>query len=239
LVEHYTFNIGVGDSSSPRITVLTGNYNIMLYYISEKTGNKYPKDEFINHGWGGIKNGFKDLPLDEYPYTIVNDDVRNEYHDVGYFELETSGISDYDRRFASAAAKWILGPVLAYVNKMALKLEDIESLVDVYEFKKLIAIVEFTDIIDFSNGKRVYERMIETGEDCWSIIDNMGFLGTNDSDELNNVIISVLNDFPDKVSAYRAGNVNLLSLFIGETMKRVKGFNGKDVRERILSVLSE
>ena len=34
------------------------------------TGNEYPKDEYLNHGWGGIYRGFKDLPKDEYPYTI-------------------------------------------------------------------------------------------------------------------------------------------------------------------------
>lgn len=40
------------------------------YYVSMKTGNKYPCKEYINHGWGGEKNGFKDLPKDEYPYVI-------------------------------------------------------------------------------------------------------------------------------------------------------------------------
>ncbi len=34
-----------------------------------KTGNEYPKDDFINLGTKpmGLK---KDLPLDEYPYTV-------------------------------------------------------------------------------------------------------------------------------------------------------------------------
>ena len=34
------------------------------------TGIEYPKEEYINHGEGGIKRGFKDLPKDEYPYTV-------------------------------------------------------------------------------------------------------------------------------------------------------------------------
>lgn len=34
------------------------------------TGNEYPKNEYTNHGYGGEKYGFKDLPIDEYPYTI-------------------------------------------------------------------------------------------------------------------------------------------------------------------------
>lgn len=35
-----------------------------------KTGNEYPKDKYINHGWGGIKKKWMDLPADEYPYSI-------------------------------------------------------------------------------------------------------------------------------------------------------------------------
>jgi len=40
-----------------------------VFYVSDVTGNKYPYDEYHNHGWGGIKRGFKDLPHDEYPYS--------------------------------------------------------------------------------------------------------------------------------------------------------------------------
>lgn len=39
------------------------------YWVSLKTGNKYPYYEYINHGWGGERHGKKDLPK-EYPYTI-------------------------------------------------------------------------------------------------------------------------------------------------------------------------
>lgn len=35
-----------------------------------RTGNEYPKNDYANHGEGGIKHGKKDLPHDEYPYTI-------------------------------------------------------------------------------------------------------------------------------------------------------------------------
>lgn len=38
---------------------------------SLKTGNEFDYNDYINHGWGGIKNGKMDLPMDEYPYTII------------------------------------------------------------------------------------------------------------------------------------------------------------------------
>lgn len=59
-----------------------------MYYVSEITGNKYPYDDYINHGWGGIKYTYKDLPLDEYPYSVESKYEENPI--VG------SGGGDYD-----------------------------------------------------------------------------------------------------------------------------------------------
>lgn len=42
---------------------------IATHYVG-KTGNKYSKQEYLNHGKGGVYKGFKDLPENEYPYTI-------------------------------------------------------------------------------------------------------------------------------------------------------------------------
>jgi hypothetical protein len=40
------------------------------FWVSLKTGNMYSYKEYINHGYSGIKHGFKDLPKDEYPFTL-------------------------------------------------------------------------------------------------------------------------------------------------------------------------
>lgn len=42
-----------------------------LYWKSLTTGNEYDYYEYLNHGYGGIHNNRKDLPKDEYPYTII------------------------------------------------------------------------------------------------------------------------------------------------------------------------
>lgn len=39
------------------------------YWVSLITGNKYLYEDYSNHGYGGVKHGWNDLP-DEYPYTI-------------------------------------------------------------------------------------------------------------------------------------------------------------------------
>ena len=42
-------------------------------YVSQVTGKEYDKEVYINHGYGGFKGRFMDLPTDEYPYLIVDD----------------------------------------------------------------------------------------------------------------------------------------------------------------------
>lgn len=41
------------------------------YYMSTVTSNKYDYKDYINHGYGGIKHGYIDLPKDEYPYLLI------------------------------------------------------------------------------------------------------------------------------------------------------------------------
>ncbi len=40
------------------------------HYVG-RTGTEYRKSEYINHGHGVVKYGFKDLPKHDYPYTIT------------------------------------------------------------------------------------------------------------------------------------------------------------------------
>jgi hypothetical protein len=43
------------------------------YYRSDVTGNMYDYKKYNNHGHGGNKYGYEDLPSDGYPYTIIYD----------------------------------------------------------------------------------------------------------------------------------------------------------------------
>lgn len=43
-------------------------------YKSDISGKEYPYNEYSNHGYGGTKIGFKDLPYDEYPYSVIYED---------------------------------------------------------------------------------------------------------------------------------------------------------------------
>lgn len=47
------------------------------YWKSLLTGNEFVYLDYANHGYGGIKEAKKDLPKDEYPYTIVYEEEKD------------------------------------------------------------------------------------------------------------------------------------------------------------------
>jgi len=47
-----------------------------LRYKSKITGNEYNCDEYLNHGNVIPYRGFKDLPAEEYPYSIIYEDAN-------------------------------------------------------------------------------------------------------------------------------------------------------------------
>lgn len=72
-------------------------------------------------------------------------------------------------------------------------------------------------------AKDVLARMAESGGDPATLIDEMGLAAVTDADELGRLVDEVLDGLPDKVAAYRAGNTNLVGLFIGRVMKASNG----------------
>lgn len=49
----------------------TINSRKFTHYKSSITENLFSRDEFINHGYGGVNKGFKDLPQNEYLYKLI------------------------------------------------------------------------------------------------------------------------------------------------------------------------
>lgn len=219
----------------------------MDYYLSKVTGNRYSKNEYLNHGKGGVYRGFKDLPKDEYPYMIEREDdlISSYIEDVIREFIKLKSIKseptltdvEYDKRLSKATINWIKGPMISHMKRLGLSETDIHKIVDPAELKKLVVMVEFTDLIDFTTGKKVLDEMIGSGDDCWSVMERMNLINDRDENEMDVVIKSVLADYPDKVIAYKDGNKNLFALFMGECMKRLKNANGKELSDRIRTMI--
>ena len=83
-------------------------------------------------------------------------------------------------------------------------------------------------------GKDVLARMVEQGGEPEQLVAEMGLEKVDDREALQLVIDDVFSAWPDKVEQYRAGNKNLIGMFVGEVMKATRGAGDpKTVRELI------
>ena len=72
-------------------------------------------------------------------------------------------------------------------------------------------------------AKKVFEIMVETGEEPSKIIKEKSLKQQSDPKELEKIIIKVLGNNSDKVSEYKSGKEKLYGFFVGEIMKASSG----------------
>jgi aspartyl-tRNA(Asn)/glutamyl-tRNA(Gln) amidotransferase subunit B len=145
-----------------------------------------------------------------------------------YVLSEERGIADYFEQVIThtdkykAASNWMLGPVKSWMNEnnkgiaaFPLKAATIAALVSLVEAGKL----SFT-----SAAGRLFTHLINNpGNEAAASAQELNLLQQSDAGTLEPIIDEVLKKHADKVNEYKKGKKGLLSLFVGEVMKRSKG----------------
>ena len=99
---------------------------------------------------------------------------------------------------------------------------------------RLAALVA-ADRVSRRAAKDVLARMVEDGGEPETLVEEMGLTQLTDADALGPVIDDVLARWPEKVEEYRAGNGNLMGLFIGQVMKATQGAADPNQTRALLS----
>jgi len=172
-----------------------------------------------------IKGGWKYSPVntDKDELTKFMELVEAELMKDEKYRNRVEWDNAYDRRLAKATANWIgNGPVAEYLNKHKIGITEFPISGD--RLKELIVLVEFTDLLDFSMGKKVFLRMLEDEHlGAYEIAEGCGYFDKADGDELETIIDDILTKFPTELEKYRAGKTGLKSMFMGQIMKATKG----------------
>jgi aspartyl-tRNA(Asn)/glutamyl-tRNA(Gln) amidotransferase subunit B len=116
----------------------------------------------------------------------------------------------------------MLGPVRSWLNEN-------KKEIDVFplspeQVASLVALVESGKVSFSIASTRVFSILIkEPGKTPQQIAEEQNLMQQSDYSFLQPIIDEVLNKFADKVTEYKKGKKGLLSLFVGEVMKRSKG----------------
>ncbi len=94
--------------------------------------------------------------------------------------------------------------------------------------------------ITAASGKKVFERMFETGKSAGEIVAAEGMAQITDSGAIEKIARQVTAKSPDNVAKYRAGNEGVFKFFVGQVMKETRGqANPQLVNDILKRVLAE
>ncbi|MFC4077626.1 Asp-tRNA(Asn)/Glu-tRNA(Gln) amidotransferase subunit GatB [Salinithrix halophila] len=132
---------------------------------------------------------------------------------------------------SKAAANWISGELLGYLNTQGKELE--ETAITAESLAGMIGLIE-KGTISNSIGKKVFKELIEKGGDPAGIVEEKGWVQISDEGKLQEVVSEIVAANPQSVTDLKNGKDRALGFLVGQVMKATKGkANPKLVNELI------
>jgi len=153
-----------------------------------------------------------ELKLSEYDAGLLTDDK----HIALYFEEVIGFTNNY-----KAAANWMMGEVKSYLNQTATEINAFP--LNPERLAGLIKLIESGKVSHTVASNTIFPAMLDSGKSAEDIATEKNLLQDSSDDEIKALAQKAIEAFPEKAAAYRAGNKNLLGLFMGEFMKMAKG----------------
>ena len=131
-------------------------------------------------------------------------------------------------------SNWIINDVLRELNERKISVQGF-----VISPKMLVELVNIKPTIGNSIAKEVFSEMINTGKSALTIVKEKNLTQMDDTTELNEIVIKVIEENPKAAEDYGQGKKNALAFLIGQTMKATKGkANPKILTELFKEILS-
>ena len=143
--------------------------------------------------------------------------LTEERETADYFEQLIKHTVHY-----KAASNWMLGPVKSWMNENNKRIVAFPLLPAT--IASLIGLVETGKLSFTSASGRLFSHLVNNpSKDAAAAAQELNLLQESDAGALEPIIEEVLKKHADKVNEYKKGKKGLLSLFIGEVMKRSNG----------------
>jgi aspartyl-tRNA(Asn)/glutamyl-tRNA(Gln) amidotransferase subunit B len=130
-----------------------------------------------------------------------------------YFSELTKKTNNY-----KSAANWIMGAVKSYLNENAISIEKFKVGPD--KIAELISIIDEGKISNTVANLNVFPEMVKHPEKSpLQIASELNLIQESNQDALQELVNQAISKYPEKVTEYKNGKVNLVGLFMGEVMK--------------------
>ncbi len=218
LSETRTFDTALGKTFAMRTKEELNDYR---YFPEPDLSPVIISDVWIEE----VRQAMPSLPHDvfekfvrEYMLTTADALTLSETRETaGYFEQ----LCTLTPRF-KAAANWMIGPVKSYLNDRG---EDMDQFpISPDRLGALVDLVEQGQVSFSMAAQRIFPVMLlAPARQPKEIARELNLLQDNDNRSLERTVDEVIKEFPLKVEAYKNGKTGIVSMFMGEIMKRTQG----------------
>ncbi len=137
----------------------------------------------------------------------------------------TKAVADFYEEVAETfdpdlAATWVADNLLGELNYRDMTVGDVEDRLD--EFKRLVELVAEDEITVKNAEEIVLRRMLDEGAAPDDVVDAEG-LGKTGGDEVAAFVEEAIEENPDAVDDYHAGEDGALNFLVGQVMQKSKG----------------
>ncbi|MGI2733191.1 Asp-tRNA(Asn)/Glu-tRNA(Gln) amidotransferase subunit GatB [Bacillus cytotoxicus] len=143
-----------------------------------------------------------------------------------FFEETVAGGAD-----AKLASNWLMGEVLAYLNKQQKELKDVA--LTPAGLSKMIQLIE-KGTISSKIAKKVFNELIEKGGDPEEIVKAKGLVQISDEGTLRKIVTEILDNNAQSIEDFKNGKDRAIGFLVGQIMKATKGQANPPLVNKIL-----
>ncbi|MGH1048414.1 Asp-tRNA(Asn)/Glu-tRNA(Gln) amidotransferase subunit GatB [Bacillus mycoides] len=132
---------------------------------------------------------------------------------------------------AKLTSNWLMGEVLAYLNKQQKELKDVA--LTPAGLAKMVQLIE-KGTISSKIAKKVFSELIEKGGDPEEIVKAKGLVQISDEGTLRKVVTEILDNNEQSIEDFKNGKDRAIGFLVGQIMKATKGQANPPLVNKIL-----
>jgi len=156
--------------------------------------------------------------IDTYELSEYDALVLTDSKDVAlYFEEVCKLTKNY-----KAASNWVMGPVKSYLNEAAISAEQLP--IAPLRIAELISIIDEGKINFSIASKKLFPELVKNPDvTALELAQKLNLIQDSNEGSILPIVEQIIKEFPLKVEEYKNGKKAILTMFMGEVMKRSKG----------------
>ena len=157
--------------------------------------------------------------------------------EIGLPAYDAKEMSDFfeatvaDGADAKLTSNWLMGEVLAYLNKQQKELKDVA--LTPAGLSKMVQLIE-KGTISSKIAKKVFNELIEKGGDPEEIVKAKGLVQISDEGTLRKVVTEILDNNEQSIEDFKNGKDRAIGFLVGQIMKATKGQANPPLVNKIL-----